>query len=182
MRRFIFSTKASGGTPDVLKGLYMGGLIQTINCDIVITEDDTVAELLAKLDTAEEIPVQEPAKPERKPRKARQSSSPLVECPVCHELRHVEYMTKAGPCKVCHMRELKADRNREASEAIQTGVVLHNLTHTADEPSLDETGLLTPIHTALPPAPQHTQENRAERMARPKDKINTANLSGRRVG
>ena len=122
-RRFLFSIKAPTGVQTVLKSLAAVEFIQATTCIVVVTDDDQVAALLDKLETSERIltpgeqelivadvrqkrlPVMDTSKM-RKPR--RQYSGPLFECPNCHEKKAPGHMTKAGLCKVCHMRELRA--------------------------------------------------------------------------
>jgi len=183
MRRFIFSGKLESGDAAVVRALTP----TRVTCrDVVLVETaiPEVAALLATLDTVEEIPAEVistaadwKAKIKREKKSKRQSATgPLVECPVCHEMRPAEQMTKAGPCKVCHMRELRAEKSRQnKSQAIKKS-------QPAQELQPAEAAPVAPLHSALPPKPEHTQENRQERLARPREKINLAGLSGRKVG
>lgn len=167
MKRYLFSTKANLATQSGLKGLAQAHLVTAASCIVVITDDDQVAALLDKLDTAERIETAgdqvlaaaraiDKQPKGRKPRKPY--SGPLVECPKCHEKKAPFSMTKAGICKVCHMRELKAAKSqtKEKSQGQWT--------------------------SGMPQSDGHHEEYLAELQARPKKKIDLSKLSGVKVG
>lgn len=168
MRQFIFSSKMQLDARAVIEALAVIEWLTMTQVYLVQTDDPKVAELLAGLDTATEFPAPESQVKPKREYKRKQSAGPLIECPVCHEMRHSEQITKAGPCKVCHMRAVKTAKSQGEEKS-------HAIPLATEAP-------ITPTHTAMPPKLEHFQENRAERLARPREKINTANLSGRRVG
>lgn len=171
MRQFIFSHDMKLEGRAVIEALMAIEWLTMTQVYLVQTDDPKVAELLSGLDTSEEIPARETAAPEanaKREYKRKQSAGPLVECPVCHVSKVSEQITKAGICKPCRMRELKVAK----SQAVEMSQAVPPATEAP----------ITPIHTAIPLESQHRQENRAERLARPKETINLEGLSGRRLG
>ena len=177
-KRFLFSMKTNGGTQGLLKAMALQHLVTCTPAIVVVTDNESVAGLLTQLDTAEEIlPAPEtitikmppytasnvllsdqaqpkPAKAKRKPQ-----SGPYFECPSCHQRKPSGQMTKAGLCKVCHMRELKAAAGKKGRKA---GLASYN-------PLTDK--------------PDYSQlEAQQEKLARPREKLNITNLSGVKVG
>jgi hypothetical protein len=171
MKRFLFSTKAGLVAESILKGLAQAHMITATTCVVVCTEDVVVAALLEKLDTAEQIetvvtalltPASKATRttgPEPKVRKPRQQyTGPLVECKACHQMKAPGHMTKAGICKVCHMRELRAAKLQPAKKSQNT------------------------YGRGQPPKPEFgPKEYLVNIQSKPKDKINLAKLAGRKV-
>lgn len=170
--RFLFSTKMESSNQKVLEALAWAGRVTCTSAIVVTTNLPVVAELLETLDTAEELdmdgrrpadPATVPAaghavvtKPKREPKlkqPRRYNGGEKAECPQCHNQVSTMYMLKDGSkCKMCAIKAKRAQ---------------------VDQP---------PLHSALPPNPEHAQENRQERLARPKENVKLAGLRGRKVG
>lgn len=152
--RFLFSTKMESSNQKVLEALAWAGRVTRMSAIVVTTNLPVVAELLETLDTAEEITVLEPDAPKPKTKQPhRYNGGEKVECPQCHNQVSAMYMLKDGSkCKMCAIKAKRAQ---------------------VDQP---------PLHSALPPNPEHAEENRQEMLARPKENVKLAGLRGRKVG
>lgn len=183
--RFLFSTKMESSNQKMLEALAWAGRVTCTSAIVVTTNLPVIAELLETLDTAEEIldreaqqkpieatPMEVVTAPKLKA-KRQYKSGPLVECRVCHKQKSAFLMCKTGECKVCRMRGIKVaksqavEMSQPANEAVYDALINH-------PPQ--------PMHSALPPKSEHTQENRAEMLARPKENVKLAGLRGRKVG
>ena len=189
-RRFLFSMKAPPRVQDALKSLAAADMVICASAIVVVTDDDAVAALLDKLDTAERIVGAEDLEHEshesqRKLRKERDGGSdaavfetkgkkdkrqykytgPIVECPKCHNKVSKMFMLKDGnQCKICSMKAKKLAKSQAAVKS------------QADE---KPDGQWT---SAMPQSDGHHQEHLAELQIRPKEKINLDKLSGVRLG
>jgi len=172
--RCLFSTKMESSNQKVLEALAWAGRVTCTSAIVVTTNLPVVAELLETLDAAEEIktaeeqakvtgsvadvhiqfPVATPkANPAKTKRGYRFNGGEKVECPQCHNQVSAMYMLKDGSkCKMCAIKAKRAQ---------------------VDQP---------PLHSALPPNPEHAEENRQEMLARPKENVKLAGLRGRKVG
>jgi len=183
-RIFMFSSGMNKDHQKVLYGILSGLPEVVIYKKVILVEtvDNQVAALFSTLDTAEELtgmvawfpplatdPVAEhveETQPKHKTRRAQ--TGPLVECPTCHEKKSSWNMTKAGICKVCHMRALKAEKS-------QLKEMSQELSKTNERPQ----GAWT---SGMPKSDGHHEEHLADRQSKPKEAIRLAGLRGRKLG
>ena len=189
-RRFLFSMKAPPRVQDALKSLAAADMVICASAIVVVTDDDAVAALLDKLDTAERIVGAEDLEHEshesqRKLRKERDGGSdaavfetkgkkdkrqykytgPIVECPKCHNKVSKMFMVKDGSqCKMCLMRSKKLAQSHEGEKS-----------QAVEKPEGQ-------WRSAMPLSDGHHYEHLAEIQSRPKEKINLSKLSGVKVG
>jgi hypothetical protein len=166
-RIFLFSPK-NAKAMKILEGLAESNLVICSHVISASTVNPHVADLLAELDGSDEmgfgeeqilapILVVPQVETTRKPRKVRKAQTgALIECPKCHEKKFSAHMTKAGICKVCHMRELKAAKSQLAKKSQNT------------------------YGHGKPPKPEFGRiEHSVNTQSKPKDHIDLAKLAGR---
>lgn len=174
--RYLFSTKAGLAAESVLKGLAQAGMITATTCVVVTTDDNDVAAVLHKLETAERIKpwyggnAAEPAKPDPAPvmvtktekRKYNLPILPDVRCPICNNWVSPRFMLKDGSkCKIC---STKAKKLTKAQAADQAAAEQHPDTWTKDKP------------------PTNLMESQVEQQIRPREKFDLSKLTGKKVG
>ena len=176
-KKFLFPMKAlPPSVNEVLKGLATADMVICYSMIMAVTDDDTVAALLDKLEASErillaaevpmsaakDIDVSIPIDDQPKVRKPKRVMPPVpesakLECSACHRYVASYQMTKLGICKVCRMQQKKAEKKLPYSKTMLE-------TWTNRKPEFGH------------------EESLAEKQARPKEKINLDKLSGKRLG
>jgi len=177
MSKFYFPLKPDHSVEKVLEGLQPINRVKVRALIEVMTDDDIVSALLRTLKGNEEFdwPSQAqffPAadhvvvtKPKREPKlkqPRRYKSGEKVECPQCHNQVSTMYMLRDGSkCKMCAIKAKRLAKSQEPEKSQDAGLPE---TWTNKRPEFGR------------------EEVMANVQDKTKEKINLANLSGRRVG
>jgi len=170
--KFNFPLKPDFAVQKVLEGLAPSGRVQIVALLQVETEDETVAALLRTLPEAKEVfppgtvvgssppadhvVVTKPKREAEGKRKYRYNGGEKVDCPQCHNQVSTIYMLKDGSmCKMCSMKAKRLAKSQGAGLPE---------TWTNQRPEFGREEVMANVQDKM------------------KEKINLANLSGRRVG